>query len=940
MIAPEDQDAIIRAVAGEASGEPPEGQQAVAHVILNRASQSGESPTDVVSDKHQFESWSTPRVQQMDPNSKTYQQVYNNIAPVLSGQAPDPTGGADHFLNPQLQAADGRQQPAWAKPGQGQPIGNHVFYRQGYAAPKDALSDKDISNILGTGAAGAPMSATPQVSGSPSPPKPQAGDVLSDDEVAQLAGVKSPPAGTTAPQKPTAGQQAAQAAVAKDAKPAGFADAYLNSFALGQLPAVDAGLSAIGTGVGNVAAKLGIGQGSAASPIDTFNAVQKSEQGALDTYAQQHPIANAAAEIGGMITPVGAAAGLEHLATGAIQHAAPKLAATTAGRVATRIGANAATAGAYSASDAASHGDNAGQIATAAGEGTLAGAALGGVGEAAGAIAPAATRGISNPAIRAAAPAVAGAGIGAGLSALTGGNVAQGAMTGGALGLGAGKAFGPRERVVPNEADMSEAVQLAAKQSGQSIPDLAASLDTAHPASTTAEELPNGAGTALLNRAASTVPEAAEPTQQVVAQRATAVPQRLAEDIQGATGITPETAKLDAKTQTEMAQQQAAPLFDAALQGNAVWNPKLAEAAQDPLVKNALSQAYKLNGGEAKATVPNPEYVTPSATGQMNVGPEAYQRWVKSGSNDPADLIAAANEGVPRTVPTDKTWDLARKVLSYGVDRDPITGAPSYSPQNKAMSDRAANLSPLLREAIPGYSTALDASGEYLSNRKAGELGAKQFDAGKGSLGSAEFGQRFQGLSPGEQQATRQGYLGQLYSKIEKGGFNPDTITSSKLHQDVLRTMFGHDAAQGILGALAREKAFAQGGSQIGKVKGKPQPAHVDPMTGALIGGVSGGLHGAAHGALEAATMGGTKKLVHDLKNGAVRPAVASALSELMAMSPQEAASLMRAEHVARQNRPLSKSPMKSALSEVGKGAKRALAVGGGHAVAGALSGF
>jgi len=49
---------------------------------------------------------------------------------VLGGQIPDPTNGADHFLNPALQSQLGRQQPQWAQQG-GQRIGNHVFFRMG-----------------------------------------------------------------------------------------------------------------------------------------------------------------------------------------------------------------------------------------------------------------------------------------------------------------------------------------------------------------------------------------------------------------------------------------------------------------------------------------------------------------------------------------------------------------------------------------------------------------------------------------------------------------------------------------------------------------------------------------------------------------------------------------------------------------------------------------
>lgn len=131
----EDKDAITRTVYGEASGEGPVGQAAVAGVIANRARQSGMTPADVVTAKGQFEPWSDPaaraRMQNLAPESPVYQQIAEAAIPVVTGQAPDPTGGADHFYAPKAQAALGRNAPAWDD-GTGQDIGNHRFFRHGY----------------------------------------------------------------------------------------------------------------------------------------------------------------------------------------------------------------------------------------------------------------------------------------------------------------------------------------------------------------------------------------------------------------------------------------------------------------------------------------------------------------------------------------------------------------------------------------------------------------------------------------------------------------------------------------------------------------------------------------------------------------------------------------------------------------------------------------
>lgn len=128
-------DQIVRTVWGEAAGEPPEGQRAVAAVIQNRMTQSGQDATSVIFKPNQFEPWNNPatraKLEGLDPNSPEYQRILANIAPVLGGVAPDPTNGATHFYSPTAQAALGRGTPSWAT-GQARDIGGHRFYNIGY----------------------------------------------------------------------------------------------------------------------------------------------------------------------------------------------------------------------------------------------------------------------------------------------------------------------------------------------------------------------------------------------------------------------------------------------------------------------------------------------------------------------------------------------------------------------------------------------------------------------------------------------------------------------------------------------------------------------------------------------------------------------------------------------------------------------------------------
>ena len=60
---PDDFDKVVRTVWGEAAGESPEGQRAVAAVIRNRARSSGLTPSRVVLAPNQFEPWGSRRKQ-------------------------------------------------------------------------------------------------------------------------------------------------------------------------------------------------------------------------------------------------------------------------------------------------------------------------------------------------------------------------------------------------------------------------------------------------------------------------------------------------------------------------------------------------------------------------------------------------------------------------------------------------------------------------------------------------------------------------------------------------------------------------------------------------------------------------------------------------------------------------------------------------------------
>lgn len=194
-----DRDLMIRTIYGEAAGEPPAGQLAVANVIRNRAvagNYGGDTVPGVVLAKNQFEPWNRAdaraRMQALSPSDPRYQQIGSLVDQTYTG-ASDPTNGATHFFSPRVQAALGRPVPSWGA-GQGQDIGTHRFFRHGVTPPPGG--GPSPAALDGTAQAYAPPQAEParapmvaalqQQSDAAPPPAGIAGGI-SQQQRAQLA---------------------------------------------------------------------------------------------------------------------------------------------------------------------------------------------------------------------------------------------------------------------------------------------------------------------------------------------------------------------------------------------------------------------------------------------------------------------------------------------------------------------------------------------------------------------------------------------------------------------------------------------------------------------------------------------------------------------------------------------------------------------------------
>ena len=100
----------------------------------------------------QFEPWMTRReeMEKLSPDAPSYKNAAQIADAVLAGQVPDPTAGAMYFLNPTVvRERRGGSLPSWAQ-GEGQPIGNHTFYRpdEGVMLERAALSTGPLATSL------------------------------------------------------------------------------------------------------------------------------------------------------------------------------------------------------------------------------------------------------------------------------------------------------------------------------------------------------------------------------------------------------------------------------------------------------------------------------------------------------------------------------------------------------------------------------------------------------------------------------------------------------------------------------------------------------------------------------------------------------------------------------------------------------------------------
>lgn len=955
MVDAADLDNAVRMAATEAPASDPIAQQAVIHVAMNRADQTGSSLSDVITAPHQFTGYHTARAQTLSPDDALYKTTLANIQPALNGQTKDPTNGATLYLNPTLQKQNGAAIPTWADPNnRTAQIGPHVFYKGDFPNPTGQHGlppTSELDQIFGV--------QRPAQSTEAAQPSSAA---MPDQATLDKAFGVTRPAPTPASKPPeSASMQAARAAAQKaiggsSAPPA--LETFANSVLGGLGPVLEGGEAAALTGTQNALANVGIGKPAGYSAGEAYTAARDALGNQLASYYKAHPVVGTLANIAGFATPGGVADLATQGVTRTVGAVAPRLATNVAGRIATRAAGYGAAGGLAGGAQAVSEGANPKQVAEQAGTSALTTAALGQAGEGLAGVAGK----IGGTAAKRIIPPVVGALAGAGLGYAQGGKVAAetGALTGGMLGHMASRGTAS---TTPTAADRATALDLVAKanptETGTAAPhtQAAEALETAHPLATTAEALGGGAKP-LLKSVGEAGEGAVKPINEALEARSDpeAKIARLSSDAQSVTGINPQTAQ--ATVQDQIAAARAGPAkqaYDQALTGQPVWNDTLKQLASEPEVAKAMNNARRLLGSEAM--VPNPAAEQPNAPGapqERMTSAELKARMTKTGAVGPGqevttnDLLQYLKSGGPAVydvapeqppmVPSDRMWDLTKQMLDTSVTRDAF-GRPEISSENRLAQQWSSRLKDATNDVIPGLKEARAQAGEYLSAQKAYDNGTSLWSSGKTAETADAFADRYAGLTPAEQQATQRGYMAEMYRRMEKAKeFDPGAMLTP-FHKAVQETLFGGDRAAQLQASLQREQALAASAKQTQSSAKPSAPAAADhgvgPLTGATMGLLEGGgIHGAIRGAAGGAAIKSMRGLGEAVRAGKATPAVRHALGEILAQPPQQTARELRLRRSAQRGVTLSKST----LGKVGENALRGVAVTAGKSVAHALA--
>jgi hypothetical protein len=185
---------------------------------------------------------------------------------------------------------------------------------------------------------------------------------------------------------------------------------------------------------------------------------------------------------------------------------------------------------------------------------------------------------------------------------------------------------------------------------------------------------------------------------------------------------------------------------------------------------------------------------------------------------------------------TPHALDLVRQNLGGMVERDQFGRIipDSQSRGNFNVNQVRGDLTDVLAGTpdqpglIPGYRHALDTAGDYLSIKGAYDRAQGRLFGTSGPANDPRsFDAYFQGLKPGEQDATRASLANDIFTKLNNGQLGPGSFNAPAVQQK-LSTVFGPDPAQDLIAKMKVEADMSAAGARM-------QP-NLNSTTGDVIG--------------------------------------------------------------------------------------------------------
>ncbi|PIB91295.1 hypothetical protein [Caulobacter sp. FWC2] len=358
--------------------------------------------------------------------------------------------------------------------------------------------------------------------------------------------------------------------------------------------------------------------------------------------------------------------------------------------------------------------------------------------------------------------------------------------------------------------------------------------------------------------------------------RKEAAGERLLNDLSEVTGLSPDAALGDIEHIVKVGQQEAAPLFRAAFDAapGPLQTEGLAQLSRRPVIKKALSTvaADMLNTGQ-----------DPQAAGFVVKG------MTEGGLPDVVEVRGATAE----------TWDAVRKAIGRQVERHPISNKPlpdAQSQGNYGIGVATRDLTTELKQAIPGYSEALDRSSDYLKADTAFKNAKKLMNP---SVPVPMFRERYASLSDAEKQAHLAGFVNDTLEKAANGRLNLKALRTPATMQK-LATMVGPAKARLLANRFAQEAEIAKTGSRMmpGAGSATMELSAADAEQKAAMGSLKGAARTLAEGRpIRAAIQAMTSPLVGAYRGAQVPidQATRDEVGRLLQLSPSELDAVLKA---------------------------------------------